>query len=237
MRVVDRFAVQFDDLPELIPGRSDYRVLFFLLDPSNSDARRLIHGVARITHRNDEASVGALALVFGIRRALEGLGARSEMLASIAESLADTQVRDQILLAASLGDVQAADAASLLGSSGFVVESVPLALYLGLQEWTSPVDALETAALVSDDPYTVASMVGHLLGAAGHSLPEEENLPDLGVDVMAIAERIAAVAFDTGSGLLILEKSNIFRTWLRTCSRLQMRLCFLACHVSASVSL
>ncbi|HAY70052.1 MAG TPA: hypothetical protein DCY82_17495 [Acidimicrobiaceae bacterium] len=27
MRVVDRFAVQFDDLPDLIPGRSDYRVL------------------------------------------------------------------------------------------------------------------------------------------------------------------------------------------------------------------
>ena len=27
LRVVDRFAVQFDDLPELIPGRSDYRVL------------------------------------------------------------------------------------------------------------------------------------------------------------------------------------------------------------------
>lgn len=27
LRVVDRFAVRFDDLPELIPGRSDYRVL------------------------------------------------------------------------------------------------------------------------------------------------------------------------------------------------------------------
>lgn len=27
MRIVDRFAEQFDDLPELIPGRSDYRAL------------------------------------------------------------------------------------------------------------------------------------------------------------------------------------------------------------------
>jgi len=27
LRVVDRFAVQFDDLPDLISGRSDYRVL------------------------------------------------------------------------------------------------------------------------------------------------------------------------------------------------------------------
>ena len=27
LRIVDRFAEQFDDLPELIPGRGDYRVL------------------------------------------------------------------------------------------------------------------------------------------------------------------------------------------------------------------
>jgi len=27
LRVVDRFATSFDDLPELIPGRPDYRIL------------------------------------------------------------------------------------------------------------------------------------------------------------------------------------------------------------------
>jgi hypothetical protein len=27
LRIVDRFAEEFDDLPELIPGRNDYRVL------------------------------------------------------------------------------------------------------------------------------------------------------------------------------------------------------------------
>ncbi|MEO8698109.1 MAG: hypothetical protein ABI658_31720 [Acidimicrobiales bacterium] len=27
LRIVDRFAEQFDDLPEFIPGRHDYRVL------------------------------------------------------------------------------------------------------------------------------------------------------------------------------------------------------------------
>ena len=27
LRIIDRFAEQFDDLPELIPGRGDYRVL------------------------------------------------------------------------------------------------------------------------------------------------------------------------------------------------------------------
>lgn len=27
LRIVDRFATGFDDLPELIPGRADYRVL------------------------------------------------------------------------------------------------------------------------------------------------------------------------------------------------------------------
>ena len=28
LRIVDRFAVDFGDLPELIPGRSDYRILY-----------------------------------------------------------------------------------------------------------------------------------------------------------------------------------------------------------------
>ncbi|MBI2168869.1 MAG: hypothetical protein HYU28_05125 [Actinobacteria bacterium] len=27
LRIVERFAIGFDDLPELIPGRSDYRIL------------------------------------------------------------------------------------------------------------------------------------------------------------------------------------------------------------------
>ncbi len=27
LRIVDRFATSFDDLPELIPGRPDYRIL------------------------------------------------------------------------------------------------------------------------------------------------------------------------------------------------------------------
>ena len=30
LRVVDRFALDFDHLPELIPGRSDYRILYAL---------------------------------------------------------------------------------------------------------------------------------------------------------------------------------------------------------------
>ena len=28
LRIVDRFAVDFDRLPELIPGRNDYRILY-----------------------------------------------------------------------------------------------------------------------------------------------------------------------------------------------------------------
>jgi len=35
IRIVDRFATEFDELPELIPGRPDYRLLI-----SNRDAGR-----------------------------------------------------------------------------------------------------------------------------------------------------------------------------------------------------
>lgn len=52
LRVVDRFAVQFDDLPELIPGRSDYRVLL--------TSGVLVRALNVVGHL---ASDGAIALV------------------------------------------------------------------------------------------------------------------------------------------------------------------------------
>lgn len=138
-------------------------------------------------------------MALGIRQALELPTERSVALASIAASLPDTRVRDGILLAVSLGDVGPAVSAQALGSSGFVAESVPLALYLGFGTWRSVVDALHDAALVSEDADTVASMVGQLLGAAGHSVPPGPDVPDLGIDVDKVAARLAAIGAATGS--------------------------------------
>ena len=169
--------------------------LAFVLEPSDTGARQLVLDIARITHRNDEAVTGALALVIGIRLALEGLTDGSSSLACIAEMLPDTRVRDAIVDAWNFGPKSALEAAEELGSSGHVSESVPLALYLGLSQCDSAVDCIEAAVLASEDADTVGSMVGQLLGAAGHRLPVgspvREHLPD---DLPQLSRKIA----DTG---------------------------------------
>ena len=167
--------------------------LAFVLDPSDDGARQLILDTARITHRNDEAVTGALALTIGIRLALEGRTDRSSSLSCVAEMLPDTRVRDAIVVASNFGSKSAQAAADALGSSGHVSESVPLALYLGFDKCESAVDHIETAAVASEDADTVGSMVGQLLGAAGHHLPAaspvRQHLPDdLGELSRTIAE-------------------------------------------------
>jgi len=166
----------------------------FLLDPHDPGARQTILDVARITHRNDEAAIGALAFAFGIHRALSGplLGASNE-LALIAKQLPDTRVRDQIAVAANLEAAAPSDAAQVLGSSGYVAESVPLSLWIGLQPWFSPVQVIEAAALAAEDADTVASLVGQLLGAAGHRKPAGEPDPLVEYDVRGIAKRLEEV--------------------------------------------
>ena len=169
--------------------------LAFVLDPSDDGARQLILDTARITHRNDEAVTGALALVIGIRLALENHNDGPSSLARIAGMLPDTRVRDAIVAASDYGPKSAQAAADELGSSGHVSESVPLSLFLGLSECESAVVRIESAVIAADDADTVGSMVGQLLGAAGHRLPADSpvraHLPD---GLPGLSRQIADVA-------------------------------------------
>ena len=167
----------------------------FVLDPVTDSGRQLILDVARITHRNDEATTGALALAGGVRMALSnevGL----EGLARLATLLPDTRIRDALVDASTLGEVDPKTAAARLGSSGYVVESVPLALYLGFCSQRPPVEAIVAAVLVSEDADTVGSMVGQLLGAAGQVLseadPVRQRLPG---SFAELAQAIADVGY------------------------------------------
>ncbi len=71
--------------------------LAFLLNPSDSAGRTQIRDVCRITHHNDEAYAGALAVVLAIRSALSGFWSRERSFLSAAiDSLPDSAVRDRI---------------------------------------------------------------------------------------------------------------------------------------------
>jgi ADP-ribosyl-[dinitrogen reductase] hydrolase len=71
--------------------------LAFLLDPSNPSDRAIIRDVCRITHHNDEAYVGALAVVLAIRSVLAGTWSQQRsFLSVVVDSMPDSSVRDRV---------------------------------------------------------------------------------------------------------------------------------------------
>jgi ADP-ribosyl-[dinitrogen reductase] hydrolase len=137
--------------------------LAFCVDPRGDESRRLIRDVCRITHHSDEAYAGALAVVLAIDAAKHNGFSLEETVAQ----LPDTSVRDRLAAYAALpAHASLADAVRRFGTSGYVVESVPLALFAAAQ-----VHALGFATMlkqviaVGGDTDTNAAVAGQVAGA------------------------------------------------------------------------
>jgi ADP-ribosylglycohydrolase len=166
--------------------------LAFCVDGWTDESRRLIRDVCRITHHHDEAYAGALAVVLAVWRAKNG----GQSLEWVASRLPYTAVGERLLAYAALPVGESlVEAARRFGNSGYVVESVPLALFaaqkvaaLGFS------DMLEQLIAAGGDTDTNASIAGQVAGTAlGLSgLPAElvEKLPQ-GELVLGIARSFA----------------------------------------------
>jgi ADP-ribosyl-[dinitrogen reductase] hydrolase len=141
--------------------------LAFLLDPATPADRTVIRDVCRITHHNDEAYVGALAVVVAIRLTLAGAWSPdSSLLAAVAESVPDSAVRDRIKELLPL-KVPPSEIASRFGASGWVVDTVPLALYCAQFIAEQPLSTVIAQAIeVGGDTDTIASITGQIAGTA-----------------------------------------------------------------------
>lgn len=143
--------------------------LAFFLDADEPAHRRTIRDVCRITHHNDEAYVAALAVL----RAMQLPTGSNDAVAAVASDLPDTKVRDVLIALTQLpDDATVKQAAAVTGTSGYAPESVPLAVFIA-----TTANSLESGILSAvgcgGDTDTIASMVGHILGAHGHGVPEE----------------------------------------------------------------
>src|SRR5262249_44730523 len=139
----------------------------FCLDPRDRDQRRTIRDICRITHHNEEAYAGALAVAISIRSAYDGSwpGQGSGLFELLLEHLPDTSVRDRIAEIAEIGDdLSLAAAGKRFGSSGYVVESVPLAI-LGASRAAGLgfTRVLEELVMCGGDTDTIASMAGQIM--------------------------------------------------------------------------
>lgn len=143
--------------------------LAFCLDSERPDSKTRIRDVCRITHHNEEAYVGALAVVVAIRLAilLPQFPGRSLLTLTAASLPDDTGIKERVLALAALdADTPIAEVAQRFGTSGYVVESVPLALYAAQQtKQRGLVPVLEQLIAAGGDTDTNAAIAGQIAGA------------------------------------------------------------------------
>jgi ADP-ribosyl-[dinitrogen reductase] hydrolase len=139
--------------------------LAFVVDPYDQSDRTMIRDACRITHHNDEAYVGALAVVLAIRAVLMGTwSANNKFLEIAVDALPDSATRDRIAEILSL-QLSFSEIVSRYGATGHVVSTVPLALYCAQYIEEEPLPAvLGRAISAGGDADTVASITGQIAG-------------------------------------------------------------------------
>lgn len=168
--------------------------LAFLLDPVDPFHRTTIRDVCRITHRNDEAYAGALAMVFSMRHLAMGNPIHSLSLQELANSLFDSRVRDRLVETHETG-LSIQSYAEKFGSTGYVADSVPLAL-VAARHSTDFLSTVTTLVQCGGDTDTIASLYGQLYGAmhGPSSLPYDLLERVEGIELVhEIADRFSTV--------------------------------------------
>ncbi|EFK34522.1 ADP-ribosylglycohydrolase [Chryseobacterium gleum] len=133
--------------------------------------RQNVYEACKLTHRNDEAFSGALAVFLSIKAILNSdWNGKNNLFDIIIPEIPDTNVRDRLIEINSIGNNSSISEISKLGNNGYVVNSVPFAIYcstkiidLGLKEM------LKQIISTGGDTDTNASIAGTLIGT--------ENIP------------------------------------------------------------
>lgn len=151
--------------------------LSFCLDPHQPEHRQVIRDVSRITHHSEEAFIGALAVAIAIRAAWDGSwNGETNLFPLIAASIPDSKLRDRFLDMTEIrGDISVAEIAARFGSSGYVVESVPLSVYAARQVLILGFEEMMRELIcVGGDTDTIASISGQVAGTllGAKRLPE-----------------------------------------------------------------
>lgn len=176
--------------------------LAFCLNPKDPAARTIIRDVCRITHHHDEAYVGALAVVIAIREGLNGnWQGESGLLPIIIDQIPDSSVRDRLIELTKVNHlISLKELASRMGASGYVVESVPLALFASQRlERLGFTKLMEELIVAGGDTDTIASITGQITGAiiGQDGLPEEwkARLPEQEM-IFGIARKFASIVLE-----------------------------------------
>jgi len=143
--------------------------LAFRLDLGESRGRQLLRDVCRITHHNDEAYSGGLAIALAIQAACsEAWTGGPGLIAQIARQLPNSAVRDRVAELALLDPgTPLQQVAARFGNSGYAAESVPLSLFAAQQAHGSDFIAwLRGVIELGGDTDTITSMACQVVGCS-----------------------------------------------------------------------
>ena len=129
--------------------------------------RENIRDACRITHRNDEAYVGALAIVLCLKAVITGAWTGDNNLFDlIIPELPDTRVRDRLIELSSISNTTGIADIARLGNDGYVVNSVPFAIFTAGQVLRLGFPAMIQGIIeAGGDTDTNASLAGQIAGA------------------------------------------------------------------------
>lgn len=137
--------------------------------------RQNIYEACKVTHRNDEAYSGSLAVFLAIKAILNSdWNGNNNLFDIIIPEIPDSNVKDRLTEINSTGKNSSISEISKFGNNGYVVNSVPFAIYcstkildLGLEEM------LKQIISSGGDTDTNASIAGQIAG----TLIGTENIP------------------------------------------------------------
>ncbi len=139
--------------------------LAFVLDPYDASQRVIIRDICRITHHNDEAYLGALVVLFAIH-AGEFLSGAS-IFHSLIKNLPDSRTRDRLIEFSEVpNDTPIKEMAKKFGNSGYVVETVPLAVYAACRMTPGNFEKImKELAEARGDTDSICAIAGQIAGA------------------------------------------------------------------------
>ncbi|MCR5887669.1 ADP-ribosylglycohydrolase family protein [Hymenobacter sp. J193] len=141
------------------------RIAPFAFYPTTT--RQTIYDACRITHQNEDAYAGALAVYLAIKAALhQTWTGRNNLLALVLPELPDTNLKDRLQELSLYPPEATIDEAAGLGNNGHVVNSVPFAIFCATKVLNLGLTCLMQQLMATGgDTDTNASMAGQIAGA------------------------------------------------------------------------
>jgi ADP-ribosyl-[dinitrogen reductase] hydrolase len=142
--------------------------------------RETIKNICTITHKNDEAYTGALAIYYSIVNAINSdwIG-NTDLIEKVIVELPDTRVRDRLIELGSMKDLAIGEIGRRYKPTGYVVDSVPISIFAAQKISELGINEIFTELIkVGGDTDTSCSMTGQIVG----SLIGDKEIPKLWIN-------------------------------------------------------